>query len=852
MSVSIFISYSHKDKSYKDRFISHLGSLKNEGLIEDWHDGEIKAGQEWDKEINEHLIDAEIICFLVSSDFISSKYCQSVEIKEAIKRHNEEKATVIPIIVRPCDWKHSPLGKIQALPTGVKPVSKWKDADEAWLDVVKEIREIANAPKKTSQLPAKQMALTDQLITTEMANWMDDTEIQFNHKHASKMKLSDLYVTPDVNILTDNFDDLVEIVDAKSLLDSEKNLVIYGDEQIGKTSLCKYMYSSFLQAGLHPVYIRGRNIKSSKIENYFHNLVTEQYQSTEHDIVESSGKSILIIDNIADIKLSKKYQNEFLKNASATFSRVICTAHDTFRHVSREFDELDNFTSVELLPFGHVKRSEILKKWVSLGREEQIEESKLYKGIDDLKRHLDSIININVVPAKPFFILSILQILESFSPQDLEHTSSAHCYYYLICQALEKAKIRRKEIDKYMNVLTELAWAQHKHGKAFTEDTLEEFFQKYEKEYLLPDRNKVLAALLSSGLLSKRDDTVVFKYPYIFYYFVAQKISDYYNTADDTYKKELDQLLKTLHRKDSANIIIFISHHTKEDWIIDKIISCLNVLFTEFEEATLAADTLKFVSKFISSIPRLVLEQKDVPEERKKHEERQDAQDRLKESMEDAEEELLEDNELYISINKIFKGIEIAGQITRNRHASLPKDSLYNLVLTAEKGGLRFLGFHLQTSDVYKEDTIRFIQKIIEGNNTSPKTDIESRARAIYMSYIYFMIGAVIHKISSSIGSSEASPIYDTIESDMNNPAHNLINSAIKLQFKKELDIDRLDKLYQSFSKNMVCRRLLQEILIHHIYMFPISVADKQRCSEKLGIDIQGLRLVNRQQRLKM
>ena len=59
---------------------------------------------------------AQIILLLISSDFIASDYCYSIEMQRALERHEKGEARVIPIILRSIDWKNSPFGKLQALP----------------------------------------------------------------------------------------------------------------------------------------------------------------------------------------------------------------------------------------------------------------------------------------------------------------------------------------------------------------------------------------------------------------------------------------------------------------------------------------------------------------------------------------------------------------------------------------------------------------------------------------------------------------------------------------------------------------------------------------------------------------
>lgn len=51
-----------------------------------------------------------------------------------MKRHEAGDAHVVPIIIRPCDRKSAPFGRLNALPTDAKPVTKWTDLDDAFLD----------------------------------------------------------------------------------------------------------------------------------------------------------------------------------------------------------------------------------------------------------------------------------------------------------------------------------------------------------------------------------------------------------------------------------------------------------------------------------------------------------------------------------------------------------------------------------------------------------------------------------------------------------------------------------------------------------------------------------------------
>lgn len=135
-----FISYSHQDESYRAELDKHLALLKRQGHIEIWSDHCIRPGEAFDPAISTALDSADLVLLLVSADFIHSDYCYSVEVQRALERHQAGSAIVVPIIIRPCDWMSAPFGRIKALPTDAKPVTRWPSLDDAFLDIVQQLR----------------------------------------------------------------------------------------------------------------------------------------------------------------------------------------------------------------------------------------------------------------------------------------------------------------------------------------------------------------------------------------------------------------------------------------------------------------------------------------------------------------------------------------------------------------------------------------------------------------------------------------------------------------------------------------------------------------------------------------
>lgn len=153
MLYEVFISYAHKDRKLRDELATHLSNLRKQGIINDWFDGDILPGSEWQSEIMARLNQANIILLLVSSDFISSDFCYDIEMIRAIDRHKADKARVLPIILRPCDWEGTPFAELQVIPSNAKPVVSWSTHDAAFTDVIKGIRRAIDDLEKQSKTP---------------------------------------------------------------------------------------------------------------------------------------------------------------------------------------------------------------------------------------------------------------------------------------------------------------------------------------------------------------------------------------------------------------------------------------------------------------------------------------------------------------------------------------------------------------------------------------------------------------------------------------------------------------------------------------------------------------------------
>ena len=117
-----------------------LAGLQRRGIVDAWHDRRIEAGDEWYKSIQDAMDDCDIAILLVSPDYLASRFIQEDEQPKLLKRREEMKSRVMPIIIRPCVWQsEQTISILQVMPKDGQAVIKFSkdngDRDQVWADI---------------------------------------------------------------------------------------------------------------------------------------------------------------------------------------------------------------------------------------------------------------------------------------------------------------------------------------------------------------------------------------------------------------------------------------------------------------------------------------------------------------------------------------------------------------------------------------------------------------------------------------------------------------------------------------------------------------------------------------------
>jgi Bacterial tandem repeat domain 1/TIR domain len=182
--INIFCSYAQADQTVQKQLSTHMSQLKRNGLIEEWSEQQVLAGADRVQEIDHAIRSAHIILLLISADFLASDACYQTEMQHALERHKRGEAQVVPIIVRPCDWQHSPFAHLQWLPRNAKPLSA-SNKDAAFVGIVQELRKIITQQQMYYNQPAEQGS-DDQVLYAGIFEQSDGPPWVAHHGSTSK------------------------------------------------------------------------------------------------------------------------------------------------------------------------------------------------------------------------------------------------------------------------------------------------------------------------------------------------------------------------------------------------------------------------------------------------------------------------------------------------------------------------------------------------------------------------------------------------------------------------------------------------------------------------------------------
>lgn len=550
-------------------------------------------------------------------------------------------------------------------------------------------------------------------ITDSHSSFLNDTGI-FAKVHSEKKTvfIDDIFVYPELSKY-DSCREYERKISSKELIgkfNEYKKIVISGENQSGKTTLCKKIFLDLYDSQYIPVYISSESMKHAyhgKIENKIKDALKYQYQGDV--VIDYCKKNIVII--IDDFHLADHLRRERHIHALSEYRQIIIV--DDLFHLNLKNDILlDSFVFFKIEEFLPSLRNQLIENWISLSDEENIckKQNMMYQKIEDATELINFTLGkgfgSGIMPAYPFFVISILTTHETLSTSsDQEITSQGYFYQAFIYLFLRKNNVKNDDIDTYINLMTELSFFFYSRRKTeLSQDEFNLFIEMYKGKYNLYIEEKSLISNLSGANLIELDNLghYSFCYKYLYYFFVAKYLSE--NIKNE--EKTISGIISNLHKKENNYIAIFISHHSKNACFLDEILLNAWCIFDNYKPATLTRDELSFFDKQEELIVKAVLPQKNNNPEIERGKQLQH-HDIIEENNKDEEYDDIDDD-LLIKLIKSIKTVEVMGCIIKNRAGSIEKLRIEEFIKTAMQVHLRILS-HLFDMIKHENQQTEFI-----------------------------------------------------------------------------------------------------------------------------------------------
>lgn len=706
--------------------------------------------------------------------------------------------------------------------------------------------------KVNSPLNLSQTIDMKSIVEDEFYDFLNDSGANFTHR-SKTLTLEDIYVPPFMEqfSLSDDeekgssfrSEDVLNRINKKEV----DHTIILGEENSGKTSFCKRIYlNSLILKNIVPIFIKGRDIKKITKDD-ISKLINKEFRKQYKENIDLKTRDlVIIIDDLNNCRLPQKSKKNFILNLYSLNCQTVITWDEYFTLSELLESQVTTIEVFEILKFGGKKRLELIRKWIDLLEDEfEDEQSKEFQ-IKELAKIVNAVIGKNLIPSLPIYILTILQANELSSTTNFEQSTFGHYYDVLIKSALGQKIKANAEIEKYYSYLTELSfWLYNNKIIEIDENNFIECHQSFIKKYSIQlSFREVAENLENCNLIQKNGVIYKFKYKYIYFYFIGKYFSD--NLDDKIIQGKVTELSNKLYQTESANIYIFLSHHSKSKFIIKQILERARELFKE-ENIIEFNDDIKAVNSLIEK--KVV----DIDFEEKVEIIELEGDNLEIEIQEDYENDINDEIDSISKVNKAFKTIEILGYIIKNRYASLTGTDKSDLVEELYKLGLRSLTFLFKTlldgEEYIKNEIIDLIKKDPNGSLTIRER--EELAKQLMFNLLYMVSYSIFKRISSSISSKDLEMTFNDVrtklavsEGENKNNAISLIDIAVTFEYSKTFPEKDVKRLAEDIKNNPLAFHILRRLGINFMRMIPMKEQDQQRASNLLDISMKSQRLI--------
>ncbi len=154
--------YAPEDRPLLEDLEKHLAPLQRQGLLTTWHAGKLLPGSDRQRERERRLEQAQIVLLLISPDLLATDDCYDATMQRTLERQRRGALHLVPVLLRPAAWQGTPFAHLEPLPSNAQPVTRWRNRDAAFADVVGGLREvIAVSQEERARLRGQDIAYNE-------------------------------------------------------------------------------------------------------------------------------------------------------------------------------------------------------------------------------------------------------------------------------------------------------------------------------------------------------------------------------------------------------------------------------------------------------------------------------------------------------------------------------------------------------------------------------------------------------------------------------------------------------------------------------------------------------------------
>ena len=698
-------------------------------------------------------------------------------------------------------------------------------------------------------LPAKR--INPFAISSAFQEQMDDPGAYFKHPGRTNITLSDIFVYPDLRKIGNGSgeDRRRVFVNSSQLRAPEATadgILLEGEEKAGGTSLLYQLYREYHGRGYVPLYVKGKDLRRStdaEIDAAVRHAVQHQYGASQVIAFDqlSSSKKLLLLDDFDDGPMkAANARADLLSSLRRRFGHIVVTVGNMFEvREMLEGDKSRALVSLEhyvMQPFGHVLRAQLVSRWVSLCTDGTVSAATLLARRDQAEKLMNAVMTKAVIPSVPLYLLTLLQSMEAGRGGDFKDSGLGYYYQFLLTEAFQSSGVKADKLTEVFQYAGQLAWEFHaKNRRDLSIAELKDFNNRFSKEWHTVEFQPRLDVLVEARVLAKVGEDYAFRYPYIYYFLKGQVLSE--KLGDIDVRAYIAHCCGHLYVRDHANTVLFLAHHTNDNYVLDCIADGMRSLFRTCQPLTFKGDT-DGVARFISAAPQLKYSGETPQKHRERRNELADKLDDGHDGLAECEEES-ENLSLLAQMTMLFKTTEILGQVLKNQYSKIPRTRKGKLIEELFDGPLRalhdFFDFcekNPDALDAVVEAALRKKNKVLgdEERKTIARKAVGSVVQVITFAFVW-------RTVQSANSESLVEDVRDVVKRRAS-PAFKLIEMGMVLDSPKALPRPQLKQLHKEIQSDFLANRLLQMMLLNRLYMFKTSEQDMQWLHEEMQLDL--------------